>query len=63
MIPSLFPNGLGKSKVLDTTPLKRKSINKLIDYTDQLDNNKLMEINEQTPVSSGMGIFVPSDPF
>lgn len=55
--------GLGKRKILDTTPLKRKSINKLIAYTDELDNNKLMEINEQTPVSSGMGIFVPSDPF
>lgn len=63
MILLLFLNGLGKRKILDTTPLKRKSINKLIAYTDELDNNKLMEINEQTPVSSGNGIFIPSQPF
>lgn len=63
MIPLQSPNGLGKSKVLDTTPLKRKSINKLIDYTNQLDNNKLMEINKNTPVSNGKGIFVPSEDF
>lgn len=56
-------SGLGKSKVLDATPLKRKAVIKLIDYTCQLDNNKLMEINEHTPVSSGNGIFIPSDPF
>lgn len=63
MILLLFPNGLGKSTILDITPLKRKSTSKLIDYTGQLDNNKLMEINEHTPVSSGKGIFVPSPPF
>lgn len=55
--------GLGKRKILDTKSQKRKAIKELIAYTDELDNNKLMEINEQTPVSSGMGIFVPSDPF
>ena len=54
---------LGKRKILDTKSQKRKAIKELIAYTDELDNNKLMEINEQTPVSSGMGIFVPSDPF
>lgn len=63
MILLLFLNGLGKCKVLDPTPLKRKTLSKLIDYTELLDNNKLMEINEHTPVSSGYGVFAPSDPF
>lgn len=63
MILLLLQNGLGKSKVLNATPLKRKTLSKLIDYTGQLDNNKLMELNEQTPVLSGYGIIVPSVPF
>lgn len=49
-------NGLGKSKILNETPVKRKTVSNLIDLTSQLDNNKLMKINASTPVSKGYGI-------
>lgn len=56
-------SGLGKRTILEDIQAKRKNINKLIDFTSQLDNNKLMEINQNTPVSSGNGMFVPSENF
>lgn len=57
-------SGLGKRVVLRTTPAKRKNMNKLIDLTSELDNNKLLEINEKVPVLKGYyGIFKPSEEF
>lgn len=56
-------NGLGKSKILNETPVKRKTVSNLIDLTSQLDNNKLMEINASTPVSKGYGIIQESEEF
>ena len=56
-------NGLGKSKVLNETAVKRKTVSNLIDLTSQLDNNKLMEINASTPVSKGYGIIQESEEF
>ena len=56
-------SGLGKVKVLNETQAKRRIISNLIDLTSQLDNNSLMEINKNTPVSKGNGIFVPSEEF
>lgn len=56
-------NGLGKSVIINETPAKRKTIDKLISLTYLLSDNKLMDINKNTPVSSGYGIFVPSEDF
>lgn len=56
-------NGLGKRAILEETQVKRKNINKLIDFTSQLDNNKLLEINQHTPVSKGYGIIMESEEF
>lgn len=56
-------SGLGKRTILAETPATRKNYNKLIEYTHELDNNNLMEINKNTPVSSGYGIIVPSEEF
>jgi len=56
-------HGLGKSKILVETQAKRKNINNLIELTHELDNNKLMEINQNTPVSKGYGIIVESENF
>lgn len=54
--------GMGKRAILDTTQYKRKLVNTLIDYTTQLDNNYLMQINKSTPVIKN-GIFQPSEDF
>ena len=56
-------SGLGKCKILEDIPLKRKSINNLIEFTNELDNNKLLEINKDTSVASGYGMFLPSKDF
>lgn len=56
-------SGLGKRTILEETSVKRKNINKLIDYTSQLDNNKLLEINQHTPVLDGNGMFMASEDF
>ena len=56
-------NGLGKNKVLNETPVKRKTVSNLIDLTSWLDNNKLMKINSSTPVAKGYGLIVESDDF
>lgn len=56
-------SGLGKMAIINATPTKRKDINKLISYTHILTEDKLKEINDNTPVSSGNGIFVPSEEF
>lgn len=56
-------NGLGKNKILDETCYKRKSVNKLAELTKDLDNDKLLEINKNTKVSTGYGIIVESEEF
>lgn len=56
-------NGLGKNAMLDETQAPRKNVNKLIDFTKKLTNAKLLEINKNTKVLSGNGIFFPSEDF
>lgn len=55
-------SGLGKSKILNEIPATRKSINKLIEYTEKLTDETLMKINEETSVIKS-GIFVESEDF
>lgn len=55
-------NGLGKSKILDNTKVKRKNINDLIEYTKQLNDSELLEINKNTQVTKN-SIFVESEEF
>lgn len=62
MITSQVLIGMGKRAILDTTQVKRKLVNTLIDYTSQLDNSYLMQISENTPVIKN-GIFQPSEDF
>lgn len=56
-------SGMGKSKILDTIPVKRKSINKLIDFTKTLTDKELMEINKNTKVSKSNGLILQSEEF
>ena len=56
-------HGLGKYKVLDETMHKRKNVNKLIEVTGDLNNEKLLEINDNTDVAKGYGLIVESDKF
>ncbi len=56
-------HGQGKSKILVETQAKRKNINNLIELTHELDNNKLMEIKQNAPISSGYGIMEESEDF
>ena len=55
-------NGLGKKKILEETPASRKSINKLIEYTETLTDEQLMQINSETDVIR-TPLFVPSEAF
>lgn len=55
-------NGLGKKKILDETSAPRKNTNKLIELTEQLTDEKLMQINNETDVIKSP-IFVPSEAF
>lgn len=55
--------GLGKETLVNSTPTKKKEINKLIRLTPLLTDTELIEINKITPVLSGGGIFVPSKDF
>ncbi len=55
-------NCLGKSKILSEIQATRKSINKLIEYTENLTDDELMKINTETQVIKN-GIFVASDEF
>ncbi len=56
-------HGQGKHKILVETQAKRKNINSLIEITHELDNNKLMEINQNASISSGYGMIKESDNF
>ena len=55
-------NGLGKKKILEETPASRKSINKLIEYTETLTDEQLMQINSETDVIR-TPLFVPTEAF
>lgn len=55
--------GLGKRTILNATSTKKKELNKLILLTHLLKDKELMEINKNTPVSSGYGIIMPSEDF
>ena len=55
-------NGLGKKKMLEETPESRKNINKLIEYTETLTDEQLMQINSETDVIR-TPLFVPTEAF
>lgn len=55
-------NGLGKKKMLEETPTSRKSINKLIEYTETLTDEQLMQINSETDLIR-TPLFVPTEAF
>lgn len=55
--------GAGKDKILDATPVRRKDINKLILLTKDLTNERLLEINKNTPVATGYGMITQSEDF
>ena len=55
-------NGLGKKKMHEETQVTRKSINKLIEYTETLTDEQLMKINSETDVIR-TPLFVPTDAF
>ncbi len=54
--------GMGKSKVLEKTMYRRKSINNLIIKTQTLTDEELLKINAETKVIDN-GIFAPSPVF
>lgn len=56
-------HGQGKHKILVETSAKRKNINQLIELTHELDNSKLMEIKQNSSISSGYGITEVSEDF
>lgn len=55
-------NGLGKSKILNETQFKRKNVNDLIEFTNTLTDDELMEINRTTEVTKSC-MFVESEEF
>lgn len=56
-------SGMGKSKILNDIPVARKNTNKLIEYTKELTNEKLLEINRNTEVSKSNGMILQSEDF
>lgn len=56
-------SGLGKTAILDDTAVKRKNVNKLAEYTKELTDEKLLEINENTEVSKSNGLILQSEDF
>lgn len=56
-------SGMGKNKVLVETPAKRKDVNKLILLTKDLTNERLLDINKNTPVATGYGLISQSEEF
>ena len=56
-------SGMGKSKILDMTPVKRKNVNRLIEFTKSLTDSELLEINKNTKVSKSNGLFLQSEEF
>lgn len=49
-------NGVSKCKILDETKSKRKSVDKLVNFTNILTDKKLLEINSNTeaPIITGL---------
>lgn len=56
-------SGMGKNKILDDTAVKRRNINKLTEYTKELTDEKLLEINRNTEVSKSNGLILQSEDF
>lgn len=56
-------SGMGKNKILVETPAKRKDVNKLILLTKDLTNERLLDINKNTPVATGYGLILQSEEF
>ena len=56
-------SGMGKNKILNDTPVVRKNTNKLIEYTKELTDEKLLEINRNTEVSKSNGLILQSEGF
>ena len=56
-------HGMGKCKVLVEAPAKRKDLKKLILLTKDLTDKQLLDINKNTPVSTGHGLIVQSEDF
>lgn len=54
--------GLGKKYMLEETPASRKNINKLIEYSEILTDEQLMQINSETDVIR-TPLFVPTEAF
>lgn len=54
---------MGKNKILDETSVKRKDIKKLILLTKELTDEKLLEINKNTPLATGYGMILQSEDF
>lgn len=55
-------SGLGKSKILDSTEVKRKNVNSLIEFTHKLTDDELMKINSETDVIRS-SIIIASEEF
>lgn len=56
-------SGMGKIEILDITQFKRKNINNLISFTNDLDDEKLLEINEKAKTANGYGLIMKSEDF
>ncbi len=56
-------SGMGKNKILNDIPVARKNTNKLIEYTKELTDEKLLEINRNTEVSKSNGMILQSEDF
>ncbi len=54
--------GLGKSKVLNEIQAKRKNVNDLVEFTNTLTDDELMEINRTTEVTKSC-MFIESEEF
>lgn len=56
-------SGMGKRKILNSISAQRKDVKKLIEFTKTLTDDKLMEINENTPLAKGNGLILESEEF
>lgn len=61
--PFASTSGMGKTAILDDTAVARKNVNKLIEYTKELTDEKLLEINKNTEVSRSNGLILQSEDF
>lgn len=56
-------DGMGKTAILNETIFKRKNVNNLIEYTNQLTDNELLKINAEAKVKKSDGLFLQSEDF